>query len=156
MDLAVAQRELGALLDTEAEKRESDFDSKLTDAKGVGPGGAQCGRSCGLGGARTPLNTGRITAGWRRTAGRCWIGANVGEMFDALIAHSVPVGQMAELQQHFNLQGNQVPLAMLETRAVTPAPGNVGQQQQAIIPWTCSRRAAAAFLGRGYAYCRRG
>ena len=65
-------------------------------------------------------------------------------------------GTMAELQQHYGLDGNQVPLAMLvkkwpdndelETRAVTPAPGNVGQEQQSIVPYVFPQ-SAAMFLG---------
>ena len=54
-------------------------------------------------------------------------------------------GREAELQQHMGLRSNEIPLAMLETRAVTPAPANTGTTQapiiQPIFPMT-----AAAFL----------
>ena len=41
------------------------------------------------------------------------------------------------------MSGNQVPLALLETRAVTPAPTNVGVTQQAIIPYVWPASLAA-------------
>ena len=81
--------------------------------------------------------------------------ANVGEIFDAAVNHNVVNGATGEVQQHYGLDANQVPLALLvrswptddlETRAVTPAPGNVGQQQQSIIPWVFPM-SAASFLG---------
>ena len=78
--------------------------------------------------------------------------ASVGELFDSVLSHGQPAGAMAELQQHLGLQGNQVPLALIsrysnrEIRAVTPAPGQVGQEQQAIIPYVFPQ-SAASFLG---------
>ena len=78
--------------------------------------------------------------------------SNVGEVFDAALTHSATDGAIAELQQHHGLPPNQIPLALLasdgelETRAVTPAPSNVGQQQQPIIPYVFPQ-SAGAFLG---------
>ena len=80
--------------------------------------------------------------------------ANVGAMFDKVLAHAVPVGEIAELQQHYGLEANQIPVQLLsgrhdpelETRAVTPAPSNVGQNQNAILPYVFPD-GAAAFLG---------
>ena len=63
----------------------------------------------------------------------------------SILAHAVPAGPLAELQQHYGLQPNQLPIALLETRAVTPAPGQVGQNQQPIIPYVFPD-SAAAFL----------
>ena len=60
-----------------------------------------------------------------------------------------PIGAMAELQQHLGLQGNQIPLALItgfEERAVTPAPGQVSQNQAGIIPYVFPQ-SAASFLG---------
>ena len=81
--------------------------------------------------------------------------ANVGEIFDNVINHRAVEGATAELQKHFNLDGNQVPLALLirnwpgqdelETRAVTPAPTNVGQNMASIIPYVFPM-ACATFL----------
>ena len=64
--------------------------------------------------------------------------ANLGGIFEAVIEHRATDGATRELQDHFKLAGNQVPLALLrdepETRGVTPAPADVGQNQQPIIP----------------------
>ena len=72
--------------------------------------------------------------------------ANVGAIFEAALEHRATDGVEAEVQGHYKLAANTVPLAMLETRAVTPAPGDVGTNQSAIIagvfPQSC-----AAFLG---------
>ena len=81
---------------------------------------------------------------------------NVGAIFDAAVNHRVVDGATAELQQHYGLETNQVPLALLvrslpddrdlETRAATPAPANVGQMQQGIIPYVFPG-SVADFLG---------
>ena len=81
--------------------------------------------------------------------------ASVGEIFDSAINHNAVDGATREIQEHYGLDTNQVPLALLvrswpiedlETRAVTPAPGQVGQNIQSIIPWVFPM-SAAAFLG---------
>ena len=85
--------------------------------------------------------------------------ASLGSIFDDLLSHRNPSGVEAELQSHLGLQGNQVPLGMLrgggragaggdawEERAVTPGATNVGQNQQAVIPYVFPM-SAAAFLG---------
>ena len=60
--------------------------------------------------------------------------ANVGNIFECALEHRATTGPEAELQAHFHLAANAIPLTMLETRAVTPAPGQVAQNQSAIIP----------------------
>ena len=60
--------------------------------------------------------------------------ANVGAIFEAALEHRATTGPEAELQAHFHLAANAIPLTMLETRAVTPAPGQVAQNQAAIVP----------------------
>ena len=72
--------------------------------------------------------------------------ANIGEIFASALDHRMTEGATLELQQHFGLGANQVPLSLLEVRAVTPAPADVGQNQAAIIPGVFPR-ACAAFLG---------
>ena len=82
--------------------------------------------------------------------------SNVGEIFDAALGKRAVDGASAELQQHYGLDPNQIPLALLvrswpdadklETRAVTPAPGDVGQEQETIIPYVFPM-SAASFLG---------
>ena len=80
--------------------------------------------------------------------------ANVGEIFDAAIGKRIVDGATQEIQKHYGLDSNVVPLALLmrstpevlETRAVTPAPSDVGQNQQSIIPYVFPA-SAATFLG---------
>ena len=76
--------------------------------------------------------------------------ANVGTIFDDLLSHRATSGVEAELQTHLGLEGNQIPLDLLrgnlEERAVTPAPANVGEVQQTIVPYVFPQ-SAAAFLG---------
>ena len=77
--------------------------------------------------------------------------ASIAGVFKATIEHRAAEGETAELQQHYGLQSNQIPLALLrdsevEERAVTPAPANVGQNQSAIIPGVFPM-SCAAFLG---------
>ena len=71
--------------------------------------------------------------------------ANVGNIFEAALEHRATTGPEAELQAHFHLAANAIPLTMLETRAVTPAPGQVAQNQAAIIPGVFPK-SCAAFL----------
>ena len=81
---------------------------------------------------------------------------NVGEIFDAALGKRSVEGASAELQKHYGLDPNQVPLALLvrswpdsdklETRAATPAPNDVGQEQQSIVPYVFPM-SAAMFLG---------
>ena len=81
--------------------------------------------------------------------------ASAGRIFAAVLEHRQTAGAEGELQEHLGLKPNQIPLAMLqqrqarralETRAVTPAPGNVGTMQDPIIP-AIFPLSAAAFCG---------
>ena len=60
--------------------------------------------------------------------------------------HRATDGPTRELQTHFRVGSNQVPLALLEQRAVTPAPADVGTNQAAIIPGVFPQ-SCAGFLG---------
>ena len=71
----------------------------------------------------------------RASGGRLWRAAMSAPIFAATIDHRQTDGQVAELQQALNLAANQVPLELLETRAVTPAPGEVQASQAAIEPY---------------------
>ena len=86
--------------------------------------------------------TGGEGAELRALTDRC----NIGDIFAAVLEHRMTDGAEAELQAHYGLAGNQVPLDLLEVRAVTPAPANVGQNQAAIIPGVFPQ-SCAAFLG---------
>ena len=78
--------------------------------------------------------------------------ASVGEIFDSAINHRSLDGATREIQSHYGLDANQVPLALLvrnwpsdselETRAVTAAPSDVGQNQASIVPWVFPDSAA--------------
>ena len=61
--------------------------------------------------------------------------SNIGAIFAAVVEHRQTDGEVAELQQELKLAANQVPLELLETRAVTPAPANVEGNQAAIEPY---------------------
>ncbi len=74
--------------------------------------------------------------------------ASIAAIFGAAIEHRATADATAELQQHLGLNPNQIPLALLreaavETRAVTPAPSDVGQTQSAIIPGVFPRAAGS-------------
>ena len=70
---------------------------------------------------------------------------NVGKIFDSALERRATDGPEKELQE-FQLNENQVPLALLETRAVSPAPGQVGQNLEPIIPYVFPD-SASRFLG---------
>ena len=75
-------------------------------------------------------------------------GANLGAIFNAAIEHRATDGREAEIQAHFKLGGNQVPVSMLtehRTAGSTGAPANVGTSQAPIIP-AVFPQSVAAFL----------
>ena len=82
--------------------------------------------------------------------------SNLGEVFDAALGKRSVGGASAELQKHYGLEPNQVPLAMLvkawpdndklEVRAATAAPSDVGETQASIVPYVFPQ-GAASFLG---------
>ena len=71
---------------------------------------------------------------------------NVGKIFDSALERRATDGPEKELQEFHKLNENQVPLALLETRAVSPAPGQVGQNLEPIIPYVFPD-SASRFLG---------
>ena len=72
--------------------------------------------------------------------------ARLGNIFDSVIERRSTSGAEDELQKHYGLGPHQVPLALLETRAVSAAPANVGQNQNAIIDYVFPD-SCAAFMG---------
>ena len=74
--------------------------------------------------------------------------SDLGRIYAAVIEHRQVDGREQELQKELGLSANHIPLSMLRTehRAVTPAPGNVGQNQSEIIPYVFPQ-SVAAFLG---------
>ena len=71
---------------------------------------------------------------------------NVGKIFDSALEHRSTDGAERELQEFHKLSENQIPLELLETRAVSPAPGQVGQNLEPIIPYVFPD-SASRFLG---------
>ena len=64
--------------------------------------------------------------------------ANVGSILSAVLEHRATEGPAAEMQQHFGLAGNQIPLEMLtgrriETRAAATITGDVEANQQPVL-----------------------
>ena len=76
--------------------------------------------------------------------------SDMGRIYAAVFEHRQVDGREREMQTEFGLASNQVPemLSMVRTehRAITPAPGNVGQTQAEIIPYVFPQ-SVAAFLG---------
>ena len=75
--------------------------------------------------------------------------ANIGAIYTAAIEHRQTAGREQEIQKHFKLGPNQVPLSMLRTEVrtsgSTAAPSSVGTSQAAIIP-AVFPQSVAAFL----------
>ena len=82
---------------------------------------------------------------------REWSGLNnrfdLGQLFTNVIEHRVSAGAIAEVQAERGLAANALPVELLmEKRAVTPAPGDVGQSQSQIESYVFPN-SVAAFLG---------
>ena len=72
---------------------------------------------------------------------------DLGEMFTNVMEHRAADGSIAEVQRELGLGANALPTALLmEHRAVTPAPGQVGQTQNMIEGYVFPA-SVAAFLG---------
>ena len=59
--------------------------------------------------------------------------ASPGRILAAVHGRKNTDGREAELQEHYKVGGNEIPHAMLETRAQTSAPSDVATQQAEII-----------------------
>lgn len=78
----------------------------------------------------------------RQLIDRC----NIGKIFSGALEHRASEGPESELQAEYGLEGNMIPYELMETRAVTPAPGEVQQNQDAIL-MPVFANTAADFLG---------
>ena len=82
---------------------------------------------------------------------REWTGLNsrfdLGDMFTNVLEHRVSSGEIAEVQAERGLAANAIPteLLMVEHRAVTPAPADVGQNQNMITGYVFPQ-SVAGFL----------
>ena len=80
---------------------------------------------------------------WADVSGRF----DLGEMFTNVVEHRASAGAIAEVQTERGLGVNDIPTEMLmEHRAVTPAPGDVGQSQSEITGYVFPQ-SVAAFMG---------
>ena len=77
----------------------------------------------------------------------------LGAIAAGVLSNHACEGEARELQQHYHLKPNQVPLALMRsplvedrTSGVTPGPGNAGADQRPIIP-AIFPQSVAAFLG---------
>ncbi|MCY4064260.1 MAG: hypothetical protein OXG53_17955 [Chloroflexi bacterium] len=70
---------------------------------------------------------------------------SIGSFIDGILRGKVD-GAERELQEEYELRGDQIPIAMLETRAVTPIPNIVSVNQAEILP-VIFPRSVSAFLG---------
>ena len=80
--------------------------------------------------------------------------ANAGDIFAAAVEHRNTEGETSELQKHFGLNSNQVPLEMLrinrsveEQRAAATVPGSVGDAVQGEVVTPVFSTGDGAFLG---------
>ena len=80
------------------------------------------------------------TREWADVSGRF----DLGEMFTNVTEHRASDGAIAEVQKERGLAPNDIPTEMLmESRAVTPAPGDVGQSQTEITGFVFPQSVAA-------------
>ena len=93
--------------------------------------------------AEDAANTSPETREWADVSGRF----DLGEMFESVMEHRASAGAIAEVQAERGLPANAIPTEMLmEKRAVTPAPADTGQTQNAIEGYVFPQ-SVAAFLG---------
>ena len=76
--------------------------------------------------------------------------SNLGNIVQSVVERRSTTGPEAELQKELGLESDQIPLVLLEKRAVTPVPGagEVGQSQAEIL-MPVFADTSAAFLGIG-------
>ena len=91
---------------------------------------------------KTDDDTPPETREWADVSGKF----DLGEMFDGVMEHRASSGAIAEVQAERGLASNALPTELLmEKRAVTPAPGDTGQTQNAIEGYVFPN-SVAAFL----------
>ena len=146
------REKVNAVLGVEAEKRTDEQKSELTKSterlKGLEPDLRAAIVADDADKAKVKSEFGDDAEGTELRA--LIAGASIGDVFSAAVEHRATEGRTAELQTHYKVQPNQIPLALLrqpvEERAVTPAPANVGTNQAEITPGVFPM-SAAEFLG---------
>ena len=137
---------MGALLDTPDEKRAESFGDDLSRLSGQMRGLEAELQAALVAGEDKVDETETPDTPEGRELRQLIDRSNVGEIFDAALEKRSIDGATRELQQHYRLASNMVPLDLLETRAVTPAPADVGQGLRAIVPYVFAT-SVHAFLG---------
>ena len=138
------RQKMGDMLDTDPEKRSESYDDDLA-AMSREMRGIETQIQAAILAEPEPVETRDDAEGreMRDLIGR----AKLGNVFDSVVAGRETIGAESELQKALGMNANYLPLALLrETRAVTPAPANVGQTQAPIVPYVFPE-SAAAFLG---------
>lgn len=142
LKLEERRRELGKLLDLE--ERGDDFTDKLAAAKKAVESASDEVGAAGL--TETPVEEHRAVTSdgveLREMLGR----ANIGHMFESAVGARVIDGVEAELQQHYKLPANSIPVAMLEERAAATQTGDEPGSDRPVIPQLFPA-GAAAFAG---------
>lgn len=129
LGLESKRKALGELLDLET--RGEDYDGKLTEAK-AGVVAAQ-GELEAAGMAEPEIPEHRQDTNQGGEIRGMLAKANVGAVYAAAFERRSTDGVEKELQDHYGISAHSIPLAMLETRAVTPGPTNTGATQEPII-----------------------
>ena len=75
-------------------------------------------------------------------------GVDIGAILQSALDQRSTDGREKEIQDHYKLAGNQFPIELLEERAVTPIPSDVGRNQNRIIPQVFPD-SVSGFLGVG-------
>ena len=86
--------------------------------------------------------------GEKRELSKILEGVDIGSILQASLDQRSTEGREKEIQDHYKLAGNQFPIELLEERAVTPAPSDVGRNQHGIIPQIFPD-SVSGFLGVG-------
>ena len=130
-----SRQALGALLDTEDDKRTDTYEGDLAKATVEVRSLESELQAALVAGEDEPAEQVTTDTPEGREMRQLIDNANIGEIFDAALERRSIDGATRDLQQHHNLAENQVPLDLLEARAITPAPAEVGQEQHAIVPY---------------------
>ena len=78
--------------------------------------------------------------------------SNIGDIFSAAVEHRNTAGETAELQQHYGINANQIPIEMLridrgvEERAAATVPAKIGDASQAQVVTPVFASVDGAFL----------
>ena len=142
VERAELQNKLNADRYVEIRSDDADYETRIVEAKGLRDKLHTLNEKL-IEAVKADDATTPETREWADVSGRF----DLGEMFDGVIEHRASSGAIAEVQAERGLPANAIPTEMLmETRAVTPAPADTGQTQNAIEGYVFPN-SVAAFLG---------